>query len=140
MPIVLVENEVTEGGKYDHWDDVTGRRYQFPNSYRNKVLPGEHFVYYRGVRRASGKRGVPEYFGCGVIGRVYLDEASRSEPVAACRKWVGEIADFTPFLQPVPFRLQGKTLEGIPNNLWGVGVRKLPQSVYNRILRLAGMA
>jgi hypothetical protein len=137
MPIVLVENEVTAGGRYDHWDDVTGSRYQFPNSYRNRVLPGERFVYYRGVRRTGGRRGVPEYFGCGVVGRVYIDPASRDEAVAARRKWICEIAEFTPFLEPVPFRVHGKTIENIPRNLWGVGVRKLSQPVYDRILRLA---
>jgi hypothetical protein len=73
MPIVLVENEATAGGLYDHWQDVTGERYQFPNVYRGKILPGTPFVYYRGVRRADGKRGHAEYFGAGVIGDVYPD-------------------------------------------------------------------
>lgn len=49
--LVLVENEVTTGGHYDHWQDVTGERYQFPNQYRGKVTPGRPFIYYRGVRR-----------------------------------------------------------------------------------------
>ena len=54
-PIVLVENEVTAGGRYDHWQDVTDERYQFPNVYRNKVQLGRRFIYYRGVRRADKK-------------------------------------------------------------------------------------
>ena len=56
-PLVLVENEVTAGGRYDHWQDVTGERYQFPNQYRNKVITDRPFIYYRGVRRADGSRG-----------------------------------------------------------------------------------
>ena len=31
IALILVENEVTVGGRYDHWQDVTGKRYQFPN-------------------------------------------------------------------------------------------------------------
>jgi hypothetical protein len=31
--LVLVQNEVTAGGHYDFWDDVTGVRYNFPNQY-----------------------------------------------------------------------------------------------------------
>ena len=51
--LVLVENEVTIGGKYDFWADDTGARYHFPNQYRNLVRPGRPFVYYRGVRRSG---------------------------------------------------------------------------------------
>jgi len=66
-PLVLVQNERTAGGHFDHWEDVTGERYHFPNQYRNRVVPGRPFVYYRGVRR-SGERGTPEYFGTGRAG------------------------------------------------------------------------
>lgn len=33
-PLVLVQNERTAGGHFDHWEDVTGERYHFPNQYR----------------------------------------------------------------------------------------------------------
>ena len=59
IALVLVENEVTVG-RYDHWQGVTGERYQFPNQNRGKVLTGRPFVYYRGVRRADGSRGMSE--------------------------------------------------------------------------------
>ena len=72
-PLVLVENEATYGGKYDHWQDLTGVAYHFPNQYKGRVLPGREFVYYRGVRRKGGGRGVAEYFGTGIIGSVWSD-------------------------------------------------------------------
>lgn len=72
-PIVLVENEVTAGGRYDDWKDVTGERYHFPNKYRKVILQGRPFIYYRGIRRQGGKRGQAEYFGVGRIGSIYLD-------------------------------------------------------------------
>ena len=59
--LVLVENEETVGQRYDFWADDTGVQYQFPNMYRKRVTEGRPFVYYRGVRRAGGKRGAAEY-------------------------------------------------------------------------------
>src|SRR5438046_3155090 len=93
-PIVLVENEVTAGGHYDHWQDVTGERYQFPNQYRNKVLPGRRFVYYRGARRITGRRAIPEYFGYGVIGEVEVDLSAQASG-ARTRKWTCVIEDYS---------------------------------------------
>jgi len=55
-PLVLVENEATEGGHYDFWADATGERYHYPNKYRNMIKPGRRFVYYRGSRRKDGSR------------------------------------------------------------------------------------
>jgi hypothetical protein len=52
IALILIENEVTVGGRYDHWQDVTGKRYQFPNQYRGKVLTGRPFVCYREARAA----------------------------------------------------------------------------------------
>src|SRR5262245_26164085 len=100
--LVLVENEVTVGGRYDHWQDVTGERYQFPNQYHPKVTSGRPFVYYRGVRRADGSRGPAEYFGCGVVGSVYLDPANDPVSPKSARKWICEIDDYRPFPVSVP--------------------------------------
>lgn len=35
--LVLVQNERTVGGNFDHWEDVVGERYHFPNQYRNRI-------------------------------------------------------------------------------------------------------
>ena len=56
-PLVLVENDVTSEGKYDHWADATGEQYNFPNKYRNMIIEGRRFVYYRGVRRVGSRGG-----------------------------------------------------------------------------------
>ena len=138
--LVLVENEVTAGGRYDHWQDVTGERYQFPNQYRNKVQPGRPFVYYRGVRRPKGTRGAPEYFGTGVIGAVYPDPSNTPGGPKARWKWICDIEDFQPFPIPVLAKEGGTFLEKIPSNLWGVAVRDLPTAVYQAILSKAGLA
>ena len=133
-PLVLVENERTAGGRYDHWQDATGERYQFPNQYRNRFTPGRRFVYYRGARRADGSRATPEYFGHGTIGDVFLDpDTDQSHPKARW-KWYCEIADYEPFRKPVPFKDGDEYIEQIEQNQWGVAVRELPAGAYDLIL------
>jgi len=133
-PIVLVENEVTVGGRFDHWQDVTGERYQFPNLYRGKVQSGRPFVYYRGVRRAGGARGDAEYFGCGAIGAVYPDPTNDPSGRKSKWKWICDIEDYRPFPAAVPAKQGASYLEDIPRNFWGVAVRDLPQATYDKIL------
>ena len=55
MPIALVQNERTAAEAYEHWKDITGEQYHFPNQYKNRVVPGQCFIYDRGTRRADGK-------------------------------------------------------------------------------------
>jgi hypothetical protein len=74
MPIVLVQNSVMANPGYD-WKDLEGEQYHFPNQYKNRCTSGTPFVYYRGTRRADGKRAIPEYFGSGRIGEVWRDES-----------------------------------------------------------------
>lgn len=136
-PLVLVENEVTASGLYDHWQDVTGERYQFPNQYHTKITTGRPFIYYRGTRRLGSSRGTPEYFGCGVVGSVYPDPTNAPSVRKSFRKWICEIEEYRPFPTPVPARIGDRYLENIPRNFWGVGVRNLPESVYNAIIHRA---
>ncbi len=136
--LVLVQNERTAGGHFDHWEDVTGERYHFPNQYRNRIVPGRPFVYYRGVRRNVGL-GNAEYFGVGQIGRVWPDaRVPESEPRRKWR-WFCEIEDYRMFVSPVPAKIDGQYLESIARNQWGVAVRKLPIDAFARILDLAGL-
>jgi hypothetical protein len=139
LPLVLVENEATEGGRYDHWQDVTGQRYQFPNQYKLKIVPGRSFVYYRGSRRAGGTRAIPEYFGCGVIGQVEMDTNANQGSRKVDRKWICGIDHYVPFPRAVPFKVGSVRLEKIPNNLWGV-VREIRRTTYENILRHAGIS
>ena len=103
-------------------------------STRGKVLTGRPFVYYRGVRRADSSRGMAEYFGCGVVGSVYLDPTNDPAVPKSRRKWICEIDDYRPFPAPVPAKDGSSYLENIPANFWGVAVRELPESVYADIM------
>jgi hypothetical protein len=136
--LVLVENEVTMGGEYDFWADDTGVQYQFPNAYKNRVLPGLPFVYYRGVRRAGGKRGSAEYFGAGVIADVWPDQSQPSHTPPPKRHWFCAIDNYIPFDKPVPAKHKGVPYEEISSALgWRTGVRLISRTILDRILEQA---
>jgi len=137
--LVLVENEVTVGGKYDFWADATGARYQFPNQYRNRICPGLPFVYYRGVRRIGGQRGVAEYFGTGIIGDVWPDSEQPLDTPVRNRRWYCAIEQYTSFSVPVPAKHNGSPFENITSSMgWRTGVREISTGVLDAILEVAG--
>lgn len=139
MPLVLVENERTAGGHYDSWQDHTGEFYHFPNVYRTLIRPGERFIYYRGVRKqGGGRRPTPEYFGCGLIDEVWLDITVPPEAPKRTWKWFCSISNFVPFRTPVPWAKFGSPLEVIPRNLFGNGVRKISEDLFEEIMKMAG--
>jgi hypothetical protein len=45
-----------------------------------------------------------------------------------------------PLANPVPAKINGEFLERIARNHWSVGVRPLPQDVFDKIMALAGVA
>jgi hypothetical protein len=137
--LVLVENEVTYAGEYDHWADVTGVSYQFPNRYRRKVQSGLPFVYYRGVRRREG-RGNAEYFGVGRIGEVSADESTTAEKGTGT--WTCAIVDFIPFVRPVRATAAGAgRFESMSSPLgWRDGIRTIAFGQLRAILDEAGLA
>ncbi len=135
MPLVLTTNEIVLNP--DHaWNDIEGVQYHYPNQYKNKIKPGERFVYYRGVNRKDGKRAQAEYFGRGVIGEIRPDP----DTVGQTRpSWFCAIEDYQPFSPPHPAKTEsGEYLEKIPQNMWRNGVRDLPEEIYNQILNAAG--
>src|SRR5574341_88625 len=139
-PIVLVQNEVTYAGRYDYWEDETGVRYHFPNHYRTKIRPGRRFVYYRGVRRADGSRGIAEYFGNGVIGGVWRDTAVPEKEPKAHWRWYCTSEEYVEFPERVPARIGGVSFEPITTTLgWRTGVRDLTEDAYHQILSRAGL-
>lgn len=138
MPLVLVQNEVTVGEKYQ-WKDDVGVLYHFPNKYKNLVKEGTLFIYYRGVRRAGNARGSAEYFGFGRIGQKWVDTESLGERQVSRPAWYCEITDYIPFVNPVPIKINDKYFEDIPKNIWGVGVRQISQKTYDEILAAAGV-
>ena len=96
MPIVLTINDKILNPDH-HWNDIVGVQYHYPNQYKNKVRPGEQFVYYRGVHRKISPRGRAEYFGCARIGQIRKDSATvdSSRP-----SWFCTIEDYEPFTPP----------------------------------------
>lgn len=138
VPIVLVQNERTEGGRYDHWRDATGEGYQYPNKYKNLIVTGRPFVYYQGKRRKDGRDKTPEYFGHGIIGETFPDPATALEPRKSKKRWYCEIAEYWPFERSVPFKDGDRYLEDVPRNQWGYA-RELPLATYREILRRAGI-
>jgi len=140
MPIVLVQNDRTAGGRFDDFDDIAGQQFHFIENYLSRVVRGAPFVYYRGVRLAGrGRRSTPEYFGCGRIGEVWRDERTPPSAPRNERRWFCAIEEYVPFPEPVAARIDGQFLEQISRNLLGVSVRRLPDGVFNRILQFAGV-
>ena len=138
--LVLAQNEISADPSHN-WQDVEGERYQFPNGYRNKIVPGAKFIYYRGKRRRTGQ-GEPDYFGWGVIGEVMKDPNSTPNR-AARQKWVAEVAEYWPFPKAVPFRdAGGEYLETgtrvVARNYFGVGVREIDPDKFLDILSRGG--
>jgi len=141
--LVFTENEVHARPEFSKWRDVTGERYHFPNSYRNKIVPGRQFIYYKGSRRKGGGRGTPEYFGWGRIGTVSQDPTTAGGP-AARRNWLCDIEDYREFRMPVPFRAADQTYlelgsKKAPTRYWETGVREISDKAFGRILKLAGI-
>ena len=135
-PIILVENEVTAGGIYDHWQDATGERYQYPNQYKNKIIEGRRFIYYKGSRRADGTKQTPEYFGHGVIGEIFIDPMTDTLKPKRNWKWMCNIAEYSPFETPVLFKKPTKEYyEKIKKNQWSVAVREISETTYKEILK-----
>src|SRR5262245_48146351 len=100
MPLVLTSNDTNATSKYQ-WKDVTGVQYHYPNQYRNLIQRGTPFVYYRGIRRATGSRGQAEYFGQGIVGEVWRDPSVPLDAPKTRWAWFCAIDDYYPFLPPV---------------------------------------
>jgi len=141
-PLVLVFQERTMGGRYDHWQDIEGERIHFPNRYKNKLTPGRPFVYFKGVRRRDGKRAIPEYFGWGRLGKVWRDDSiSEDEPKNKWR-WFCSIEEYQAFDEVVCFKREdGSTYEDVRhNNHWRDGVRDIGNDAFKEILSEAGLS
>ena len=117
MPIVLVSNEANANDKFN-WQDITGVQYHYPNGYRNMIRPGERFIYYRGMRRADGRRVPAEYFGCGTIGDIRRDASIPDTTPKGRWAWYCTILDYLPFTPPIPAKINGTLSETIPTNAW----------------------
>ncbi len=138
MPIVLASNEANANDRFN-WQDITGVQYHYPNGYRNIIRPGERFIYYRGMRRADGRRALAEYFGCGTIGDIRRDDSIPDTAPKARWAWYCTILDYLPFNPPVPAKNDGEFFEKISPNAWRNGVRMLDEVTYQQIIGAAGL-
>jgi hypothetical protein len=141
--LVLAENEVHARPEFIKWKDVTGEHYHYPNNYRNIVLPGREFIYYKGRHRKEGPQAMPEYFGWGRIGAVYPDPATTELPKSK-RHWVCDIEEYREFRVPVPFRQADGRYRELdstipPQRHWTQGVRKITDRAFVEILEAAGI-
>ena len=135
MFTVITENDTSS------WDDKTGELYHFPSRYLKFLQPGTKVIYYKGILRDRSFRDTrlsdqPHYFGFAEIGSVYKDTKSTKNDYFAT------ITNFVKFNKPVYIKdEQGKTLETIPPsreiNYWRDGVRRIDESVYNKIISLS---
>lgn len=128
MPLVLTQNEVSLS-ELDY-ADIVGEAYEYPARYRTLIQSGEHFVYYRGRRRADGSSQIPSYFGCGTVGEV-METGERFR----CT-----IEDYRAFKDPVSFK-DGNTYREPEANqrkavgfYFQVGVRRIDQRAFDKIL------
>ena len=136
--LILTQNERTFEGRFDHWEDVLGEIYHYPNIYKNIIQPGYEFIYYRGVRRTKGI-GKPGYIGFGVIGDVWLDDRTESLPKKNW-KWFCDIRNYIPFMLDVPIKEGVDYHEKIKSQSdFRSGVRRTDRSILYKIIKIKGM-
>jgi putative restriction endonuclease len=132
MPYAIItENDISK------WEDQTGLVYHFPNRYLKHLQPNTDVVYYKGRLKDRSFRGSrladgPYYFGIARIDKLHAADTSSH---------YATLKDFVLFTKAVPFKIDGKTIERIPEskkvNYWRDGVRPSDERTYNRILELS---
>jgi hypothetical protein len=137
MPLVLTVSAETASGH--NYRDELWVAHEYPQRYRNLVIPGEVFVYYRG--RYRGKTHDPirlpdshylAYLGVGVIGEISVSPGSN---LLLC-----EIRSPIEFASPVGFKREdGSYIEpgGDVRGHFQPGVRAIDQSVFTEIVTRA---
>jgi len=138
MPLILTQNEVNVSDAHN-WQDDEGVQYHYPTKYRNKVLEGERFVYYRGVNRLNGKRGDAHYFGTGRIGSITQDP-DPGRQTGTKKAWFCQIEDYERFPSNVPAKVDGVLREQGPKNQFRDGVRVIDDGTFESILQASGLA
>lgn len=133
MPLVLTQNEQSAADV--EYADQLGVSYEFPAMYKNRIQPGEPFIYYRGKRKTGTGIQVPHYFGIGTVWQVSPASKGKLRCV---------IEDYRAFDSAVPFKQDGRYLEPganeRPSRLVGTffqqGVRKIDQTAFDEICGL----
>lgn len=120
MYAIITENDVSQ------WNDETGVKYHFPNTYKRILQPGTKILYYKG--------GVTHYFGYAIIGDVYQDEENT-------KNYYAEIVNYIPFYNPIKFKnIDNEYYEEVKKiNHWRDGVRIISEDRFNLILEMSGL-
>jgi len=138
MPLILTQNEVNVSDAHN-WQDDEGVQYHYPTKYRNKVLEGERFIYYRGVNRLKGKRGDAHYFGTGRIGSITPDPDPERQ-TGVKKAWFCQVENYERFPSDVPAKVDGILREQGPSNQFRDGVRVIDNETFDSILEASGLA
>lgn len=118
-------------------NSIIGEKFYFPNRYRDMVLPGRCFVYFRGASLKASERSSKGYFGCGIVGDVYRDPSSPTQDEThSGLKWIANVRDYRPFEQLVSWKYDGSLLEEIEEHEWADLIRDISADTYLRILDL----
>ncbi|WP_207533618.1 protein NO VEIN domain-containing protein [Desertivirga arenae] len=131
--LILAENDESQ------WDDETGAKYHFPIKYKNLVLPGTKFIYYKGGLRNkefADKRLLDSqhYFGMGEIGTVYEDT---EHP----KRLFAEVVNYEQFSHGVFWKNNdNEHFEEVSrSNHFRDGVRTIPKDRFQKIIDAAGV-
>ncbi|MFD1259819.1 HNH endonuclease [Entomomonas asaccharolytica] len=132
MYSIITENDDSK------WDDKTGEYYHFPERYLRILQPGTRIIYYK------GKIKKPEYFGCGIIGKVTLAPKDPEDNTSKSSSYYATIDDYVSFkIKPIAKLGHNKYIEKIPDNkkknYWRNAVRKIDDETYSTILALANV-
>lgn len=134
---VITENDVSK------WKDKTGEEYHFPKKYLKILQPGTQVIYYKGRMKdkkfADKRLSLKEhYFGVAVIGELREDAESEKGDYYAT------VVNFQSFHKSVPFKIENKNLEIIPesrrSNYYRDGVRPISKEIFERIISLSDLS
>ncbi len=131
MPVILTQRYVADE-PMPRYRDVEGVIYHYPRTYFKRVLPDEHFVYYRPVK-GSTAFDAGTYFGFGRLGIPYPD------PIDESLRFV-DIKSFQRFPTPVPVRGTTWAETGTSSApQFQASVREISTYDYHRLLIMGGM-
>ena len=117
-------------------DSIIGKTFNFPNRYRDMVLPGRPFVYYQHTPLTSRGKELRGYIGIGIINDVRKDSRHFSwinrRPEV---KWCASIRNYR-MLERIVYWTNGirPIEEGLEERDWIELVRDLSLDTYTRIL------
>ena len=116
-------------------DSIIGETFHFPNRYRDMVLPGRPFIYFRSASQRARGLEMRGYFGVGVIKDVWKDprQLTLSRRYVG-KRWCASICDYRPFEKTVYWTDGVRPIEDLDEYDWLEMVRDISIDTYSRIL------